>query len=204
MKDEPNRRDLLKGIGALGSATLAGCSLTSGNGAQELADQNRRTENKIRRDLPWNEYRLDYDNESLNLDKKRLEPTGVESASQYRIDIKFALSNNSDDLDGWMATSERRAEFFSLLNKTTYDVLRRTTEDFSDFEPPKQPSNRNQVVEYKIRVDAEDCSYVSDTVPATRMDEILSSRSAYADYVDDGSEYEINIEDAFLGLDLFC
>lgn len=204
MDDEIKRRDLLKGLGAASIGSLAGCSTLLGEGAQELREQSKRTQQNLKSELPWNNYRLDYKVQGLNVDLERVGSTGVENASQYRVGLRVGLSSNSDDLDGWMATSERRAEFFSLLNDTTYDMFSQATRGFSDYEPGQQPSNRNQVVEYRLRVNAESCSYVEDTVPATRMDDILSSRSAYAEYVNNGTDYEINVEEGFLGTDLFC
>lgn len=204
MKDELERRELLKGLGALSIGSLAGCTSILGGGAQQIREQTDQTQQNLKSELPWNEYSLDYAVESLNVGVERLGSTGVENAAQYRVNMNVALSGSSDDLDGWMATSERRAEFFSLLNDTTYDMFSQATQDFSGYEPEQQPSHRNQVVEYQLRVDAESCSYVEDTVPATRMDDILSSRSAYAEYVNNGTDYEISIEEGFLGTDLFC
>lgn len=204
MDDEIKRRDLIRGLGALSIGSLAGCNTLLGGRAQEIKEQANQTQQNLRSELSWSDYSLQYEPDSINIDTDRLGSTGVENASQYRINIKVALSSNSDDLDGWVATSERRAEFFSLLNDATYDIFRRASNDFKDYEPPRQPSNRNQVVEYQLRVDAESCSYLQDTVPAGGTDEILSSRSAYADYVNDGTDYEINIEKGFLGTDLFC
>jgi len=204
MEDEIKRRDLLKGLGTLSIGSLAGCSTLLGNGAEEIRDRANQTQQNLKSGLPWNDYELNYNVDSLQVSTERLGSTGVENAAQYRINMKVALSGNSDDLRGWMATSERRAEFFNLLNETTYDMLEQATEDFSDYEPPQQPSHRNQVVEYQLRIDADSCSYLEDTVPVARIDNMLSSRSSYANYVNNGSEYEINIEEGFLGTDLFC
>jgi hypothetical protein len=204
MKDELKRRDVLKGLGASGVGSLAGCSSLLGKEAPSITERANQTEGRLKKELPWNEYRLGYNVDSIDLGKNRLGPTGVENASQYRVNIDIALSDNSDDLSGWLGTPERQREFFSLLNNTTYDMLLLTNENFSEFYPGTQPSNQNQVTEYRLHVDAETCSYLEDTVPVSRMNDILSSRSAYAEYVSDGEEYRINIEDGFLGTDFFC
>lgn len=203
MNNEIERRDLLKGLGAASIASLSGCASIL-NGGSEIRDQANQTRQNLKSELPWSSYQLGYITESVNVGTERLGATGVENASQYRINMKVSLSDNSDDLRGWLSTSGRRSEFFSLLNETTYDMFSQASEDFSRFEPPQRPSHRNQVTEYQLRVDADSCSYVQDTVPATRTGEILSSRSAYANYVDNGEEYEINIEEGFLGTDIFC
>lgn len=202
MKDELDRRDLLKGLGAASSTSLAGCTFLET--APDIRQQTNQTQQNLKSELNWNSYDLDYIVDSIRVGSERLGATGVENASQYRINMRIALHDNSDDLRGWLGTSERRAEFFSLLNETTYDMLRQATNDFSPLEPGTRPSNRNQVVEYDLRIDAESCSYLRDTVSVARTDEILSSRSAYAEYVDNGREYEINIERGLLGTDLFC
>jgi len=204
MNDEIERRDLIKGLGAASITSLSGCASILGDGASEIREQANQTPQNLKSELPWNSYALGYITESVNVGAERIGSTGVENAGQYRINVNFALSDNSDDLRGWLSTSGRRAEFFSLLNETTYDVLSRTAEDFSEYEPGQQPSNRNQVIEYQLRVDADSCSYVQDNIPSTRTGEILSSRSAYGAYVENGEEYEINVEEGFLGTDLFC
>lgn len=204
MNDEIKRRDLLKGLGAAGISSLAGCNALLRPEAPGLKEQAKQAQQNLRSELPWNSYSLDYNVDSLNVGIQRLESTGVESASQYRVEMNVSLSGNSDDLDGWLATEARRSEFFSLLNETTYDMLSQASENFSSYEPSQQPSHRNQVIEYSLRVDAESCSYVKDAVAVARTDNILSSRSAYADYVNAGADYEINIEQGFLGTDFFC
>jgi hypothetical protein len=204
MKDELKRRDLLKGIGALSIGSLAGCNAILGGEAPNIKKQANQTQQRLKSQLPWNSYDLEYNVDSLNVGMDRLGSTGVEGAAQYRINMKVSLSENSDDLDGWLSSSERRAEFFSLLNETTYDMLNLATEDFSEYEPSQQPSHRNQVIEYELKINAESCSYLRDSVPVARIDDILSSRTDYSSYVDNGAEYEINIETGFLGTDLFC
>lgn len=207
MKDEIKRRDLLKGAGALSTGALAGCSYVpffSDDQPPEINDQANRTEQTLKNQLPWDSYSLDYKTGSINLSTSKVGNTGVEGASQYRLKTKIGLAGNSDDLDGWMGTQERQSEFFNLIGNTVYDMLSQVTEDFSEFEPGQRPSSRNQVVEYRIKVNAEDCSYVKDTMPADRMDDILSSRSSYAEYVDGGAQYEINIEDGLFGTDWGC
>mgnify|MGYP006277560301 CR=1 FL=1 len=204
MKDELNRRDLLRGLGATSAIPLAGCNNFLGEEASDITEQLNQTEKNLKNELPWNEYRLNYNVDSINLSKNRLGPTGVENATQYRINMEISLADDSDDIEGWLGTSERRSEFFNLLNNTTYDMFLQADEDFSEFYPGTQPSNQNQVTEYRLRVNAESCSYLEDTVQASRMNDILSSRSSYAEYVSDGDEYEINIEDGFLGTDFFC
>mgnify|MGYP006268157243 CR=1 FL=1 len=204
MKNDLERRKVLQSLAAAGTTSLAGCSSLLGSGAEEIREQANQTSQRLKSELPWNEYSLDYNTESIRVGLQRLGPTGVENASQYRINMRVPLSDNSDDLEGWLATSERRSEFFSLLNDTTYDMFALATEDFNQYEPPQRPSNRNQVIEYRVRVNGDSCSYLQDTVPVEEMDEILSSRSAYADYVDEGRGYDINIEEGFLGTRLFC
>ena len=205
MKDEPDRRDFLKGLGALGAAGgLAGCNILSGPGAPEIDQRTQQLEDSLQSQISWSSYPLNYEPRQLEVGKQRLQPTGVEDAHTYRIEVSFPLADNSDDLEGWMATRERMEEFFSLLNQTTYDVLTATVDNFDDFHPGNQPSAFNQVNEYKLHVDAEKCSYVEDIIPSAQTDDILSSRSAYNEYIEGGEDYNINIDGGFLDTGYLC
>lgn len=203
-EEKIDRRDLLKGIGGLGATTLSGCARLLGPDAEEIQRQVNQTEESLQSEVPWNSYKLKYIPKSIKLSKDRLQRTGVEDAYTYRINISFDMADNSDDLSGWMATSERREEFFSLLNETTYDVLNNTVDDFNQFQPENQPSNFNQVVEYRLHVGAEGCSYLENIVPSEVTSQILGSRSAYDSYVGSGEDYDIRIEEASLGIEYFC
>lgn len=201
--EKMSRRKYLGALGAAGATTTAGCLF--GSGAPEIQDQARATNDALETQLPWGSYRLNYNVDSVNVDVERVGSTGVENAGTYRINAKVALADNSDDLDGWLSTEELTEEFFSLLNNTTYDMFTRTYDGFQDFSPPNQPSHRNQIVEYSVRVNAEDCSYIQYRAPAQRMDEVLSSRQAYSDYFSpDGENFGVVRDSGRLGLGIIC
>lgn len=202
--EEKSRRDVLRALGVAASTGLSGCSALLGPGAPEIEQQTDQTEQRLQSRVPWSSYRLNYEPESVRVGKQKLQRTGVENAYTYRINIGFELAGNSDDMQGWTATTERMEELFGLLNRSTYDVLSIAVEDFQDFHPENQPSAFNQVAEYQIHVGGDGCSYVEDTVSAEIVDDILGSRSAYAEYVGGGAEYEINIESGLFGTDYFC
>ncbi len=209
MKDEYSRRELL-GVAGTGAITVsAGClSAFNGDNASELKNRADETEKELRNNLPWGEYELNFNNEELGVGIDRLNPTGVEDAYTYGVDIDMALADNSDDLDGWLATEERTEEFFSLLSDPTYDVLVTTVENFYDFQPQNQPSHRNQVVEYNLNVDASKCSYIEDTLPGERVNEVLRTQSNYTDYVNSEDGYQTTLDEGLFGLgganDFFC
>lgn len=209
MKDEYSRREILGATGTGAITASSGClGIFSGESAPELRNRASQTEEELQSDLPWGEYRLDFNSEATDVGITRLNPTGVENAYTHRVNVDMDLAGNSDDLSGWTATDEREEEFFSLLSQPTYDVLVTTVENFYDFQPQNQPSHRNQVVEYELHVDAEKCSYIEDTIPAQRVNDILSSRSTYRSYVNSGNGYETTQDSGTLGLggvdDFFC
>lgn len=202
------RRDYLKTLGATGlTTTTAGCSALGnvfGSGAGELEDAVNQTETALKNELPWNDYKLGFEVENLNLDLENLGPTGVENANQYAVEIEVDLSPNSDDLEGWMATNARRAEFFGLYAPPSYDMLLETYDNLEDFTVPNQPSHRNQIVEYTLHMGASDCSYIEDNIAAAEIGGIVENPRSYLDYLDNGDAVTVNIEDAFLGIDFFC
>ncbi len=199
-----SRRKYLKVLGAAGTtASTAGCIFSGG--ATEIQNQSRSTQNALETQLPWGSYRLNYIVDSVDVDLDKVGNTGVEGARTYRISSEVSLADNSDDLDGWLSTEELTEEFFSLLNKTAYDMFAKTYEGFQDFSPPNQPSHRNQVVSYRVKISAEGCSYIQYDVPAQIMEGTLSSRQAFSDYSDrQGGNIKVVRDSGRLGLGIWC
>lgn len=204
-----NRRNLIKGTAGLVIAGSTGGCLGDifGPEAPELEEAVEQTEAALKTELPWSEYDLEFDVDDLYLNLEALEPTGVGEAYQYAISINIDLISNSSDLEGWLgseAPDARREEFFSLYAPPTYDMLLETYDNLEAFTAPGQPSNMNRIVEYTIHIGAEGCSYIEDTLPAARVDELISEPQDYLDYLDEGEEVEVVIEDGLFDSELFC
>lgn len=198
IEEKYSRRELLRYIGAAGISATSGCVLFDDSGAPELENQAERTEGNLRQRVPWGSYRLNFDLDSLNLGLEKLGATGVEDAHRYRLDIEISLADSSDDLFGYLgkdAPEERIEEFFRLYSEPAYDILNETYREFQDFTPPRRPSHKNQVIEYSLRFNGDECSYIEDTITGERMDELLRSRSHYREYLNGGEQAETVLEE---------
>lgn len=218
MKDELNRRDYLKSLGAVSITTsTAGCGAYGDiftPEAPQLEGEVENTQTRIRNSLPWSDYGLIFDVDRLNLELDNIGPTGVEDAQQYDLGISIDLATESNDLDGWLGADSpnaRREEFVYLYAAPTFDMLLQAYDDLQDWTVPNQPSHQNQIVQYTLEIGAEDCSYLADNIPGGEMTSILESPTAYlnyltgdGEYLDDGGEVIINLDSSFLGIDYLC
>lgn len=199
-KKEHSRREYLAAVAA--GASLTGCL---GPQAPELRDRTETTENRLKTELPWNRYDLEFDVEELTVDLEKFQPTGVENAYQYGVVVDVPLSDVSNDLRGYTATEQRQEEFFFLYAQPSFDMLLETYDNFQEFTPPNQPSHRNQVTQYGLHVDAEKCSYIEDRISGPRMDDILQNPESYLNYLDGGESVETVVDDGEpFGLGLWC
>lgn len=143
-------------------------------------------ESSLKSDLPWRAYALDFDTDELEL---KTEPAEDSSQLSAVVEVPFAWSSN--DMEGWMAKTERKEEFFSLYASTSYDILSKLQDNLELSRSSNHLDSKDQVAEYGFRALGKEGSYVEDSISAEEIDEILSNRTTYSEHLDKGRNAEI-------------
>lgn len=201
---QSSRRQFLKdtlkvGGVATGATTLAGCIGRDGDSDDsELFQRVEEVQALMRSELPWGEFDMEFviDDLDLTLHSQPTEPL-PEDASRYNLWITIPLANVSDDLDAYLEgregiSKERlddlREEFIEYYEEFSYDFFKGAyllgEPPLQEFTAPNQPSHRPQIERYVLRVEGESCTYVQNSIPGIRMDDLI---------VEDPDEYEERI-----------